>query len=83
MIKRMARKRLKQIEQNIDELREIYRIIEVRPCKNDEDLRNKDKELNSLLRKIYALERDKEEYRCTGGSIEGNLEYDFESPEAT
>lgn len=82
MIKRMARKRLKQIEQNIDELREIYRIIEVRPCKNDEDLRNKDKELNSLLRKIYALERDKEEYRCTGGGMEGHVEYDFDSQDA-
>jgi hypothetical protein len=82
MIKRMARKRLKQIEEDIDELREIYRIIEVRPCKNDEDLLNKDKELHSLLRKIYALERDKEEYRCTRSGIEAQVEHDFDSPDA-
>ena len=75
MIKRMARKRLKQIEQDIDALREVYRIVEVRPCRNDEDLRNKDKELNSLLRKIYALERDKEEHRCSG--TEGHVEYEL------
>ena len=77
MIKRLARKRLKQIEQDIDALREIYRIIEVRPCKNDEDLKKKDRDLSSLLRKIYALERDKEEYRCSRGGIAGNVEYDF------
>lgn len=77
MIKRLARKRLKQIEQDIDALREIYRIIEVRPCKNDEDLKKKDRDLSSLLRKIYALERDKEEYRCSRGGIVGNVEYDL------
>jgi hypothetical protein len=75
MIKRIARKRLKQIEQDIDALREVYRIVEVRPCRNDEDLRTKDKELNSLLRKIYALERDKEEHRCSGP--EGHVEYEL------
>ncbi len=76
MIKRIARKRLKQIEQDIDALREIYRIIEVRPCKNDEDLKKKDRDLTSLLRKIYALERDKEEHRCTPGGTEGIVEYE-------
>jgi hypothetical protein len=77
MIKRLARRRLKQIEQDIDALREIYRIIEVRPCKNDEDLKKKDRDLGSLLKKIYALERDKEEYRVSAGGLEGNVEYDL------
>lgn len=77
MIKRLARRRLKQIEQDIDALREIYGIIEVRPCKNDEELKKKDRDLSSLLKKIYALERDKEEYRCSPGGIEGNVDYDL------
>ena len=77
MINRVARKRLKKIQKQIDRLRADYNKMELRPCLSDLDLKAKDAALTSLLEKIYELEEDKLEYRRTRGGIKDNAEYEW------
>ncbi len=77
MLNRVARKRLKKIQKEIDRLRADYSRIELRPCLTDAELREKDADLTSLLDKIYALEADKQEHKRTKGGIKADADYEW------
>jgi hypothetical protein len=77
MIDRVARKRLKKIQKQIDRLRAEYSRMELRPCLSDSELKEKDAALTSILEKIYELEEDKLEYRRTRGGIKDGTEYEW------
>ena len=77
MINRVARKRLKKIQKEINRLRADYSKIELRPCLTDAELKEKDADLTSLLDKIYELEDDKQEHMRTRGGIRGNADYEW------
>jgi hypothetical protein len=77
MINRVARKRLKKIQKEIDRLRADYSKVELRPCLSDAELKEKDADLISLLDKIYELEADKQEHKRTRGGIKGNADYEW------
>ena len=51
-------KTVKQIQKEIEKLRAEYQKTEFRPCHGDIDLFEKDKDLDSLKDKIYALEKE-------------------------
>ena len=77
MVNRVARKRLKKIQKEIDRLRKNYSRVELRPCRTDAELKEKDEALTSLLEQIYALEQDKREHKRTHGGIKSEAEYEW------
>jgi chromosome segregation ATPase len=59
MTKRQSKeKTVKQIQKEIEKLRDEHQKMEFRPCHGDLDLFQKDKNLSSLKEKIYALEKE-------------------------
>ena len=55
-------KTVKQIQKEIEKLRDNYQKMEFRPCHGDLDLIQKDKDLGSLKDKIYELEKERDTY---------------------
>jgi hypothetical protein len=58
-------KTVKQIQKEIEQLRDEYRKMEVRPCHGDLDLFQKDKDLGWVKDKIYALEKERDTHLYT------------------
>jgi predicted DNA-binding protein (UPF0278 family) len=58
-------KTVKQIQKEIERLRDEYRKMELRPCHGDSDLMQRDKDLGLLKNKIYALEKERDRYLYT------------------
>ena len=58
-------KSVKQIQKEIERLRDEYRKMELRPCHGDSDLMQRDKDLGLLKNKIYALEKVRDRYLYT------------------
>ena len=58
-------KTVKQIQKEIERLRDEYRKMELRPCHGDSDLVQRDKDLGLLKNKIYALEKERDTYLYT------------------
>ena len=58
-------KTAKQIQKEIEKLREEYKKMELRPCHGDLDLVQRDKDLDELKDKIYALEKERDTYLYT------------------
>ena len=56
------KKTVKQIQKEIEKLRDNYQKMEFRPCHGDLDLIQKDKDLGSLKDKIYELEKERDTY---------------------
>ncbi len=55
----------KQIQKEIEKLRDEYKKMELRPCHGDLDLVQRDKDLGVLKDKIYALEKERDTYLYT------------------
>ena len=53
-------KTVKQIQKEIEKLRDKYQKTEVRPCHGDTDLRQRENELEILKSKIYELEKERD-----------------------
>ena len=58
-------KTVKQIQKEVEKLRDEYQKTEVRPCHGDLDLSQKDKDLGWLKDKIYALEKERDTHLYT------------------
>jgi septal ring factor EnvC (AmiA/AmiB activator) len=60
-------KTVKQIQKEIEKLRDDYKKMELRPCQVDLELIQRDKDLDLLKDKIYALEKegDAHLYTCS------------------
>ena len=58
-------KTVKQIQKEIEKLRDEYKKMELRPCHGDLDLVQRDKDLGVLKDKIYALEKERDTYLYT------------------
>jgi hypothetical protein len=58
-------KTAKQIQKEIERLRDEYKKMELRPCHGDLDLVQRDKDLGVLKDKIYALEKERDNYLYT------------------
>ena len=55
-------KTVKQIQKEIEKLRDKYQKTEVRPCHGDTDLRQRENELEILKSKIYELEKERDTF---------------------
>lgn len=53
-------KTVRQIQNEIEKLRDEYKKMELRPCQGDTDLRQRENELDNLKSKIYELERERD-----------------------
>ena len=55
-------KTVRQIQNEIEKLRDEYKKTELRPCQGDTDLRQRENELEILKSKIYELEKERDTY---------------------
>jgi len=62
MTNRPSKETVKQIQKEIEKLRDDYQKMEFRPCHGDLDLIQKDKDLGLLKNKIYELEKERDTY---------------------
>ncbi len=58
-------KTIKQIQKELEKLRDEYKKMELRPCHGDLDLIQRDKDLGLLKDKIYALEKERDTHLYT------------------
>jgi peptidoglycan hydrolase CwlO-like protein len=58
MVDRGTRKRIKKIQKGINRLKGKVKKIELRPCHSDEELKQRDEEVQAFKREISELERD-------------------------
>ncbi len=63
--KQSKERTVKQIQREIEKLRDEYKKMELRPCHGDLDLIERDKELGLLKNKIYELEKERDTYLYT------------------
>ena len=53
-----SRKNIKNLQREMDRLKEAYKKIELLPCQNDAELKKKDDDLKALKKELYEVERD-------------------------
>jgi hypothetical protein len=77
MTARQTRKRLKAFARELKKLRKAFKKMELRPCQNDRELIQKEKDLKILMDKIMALEKDRDHYMFHGGGRRDGFDQDF------
>lgn len=60
--KQNKKKAIKNLQKEIEKLRDEYEKIEVRPCRGDADLHQRENELEILKSKISQLEKERDTY---------------------
>jgi chromosome segregation ATPase len=60
--KQNKKKAIKELQKEIEKLRDEYEKIEVRPCRGDADLHQRENELEILKSKISQLEKERDTY---------------------
>ena len=63
--KQPKEKTIKQIQKEIEKLKDEYKKMELRPCHGDAELFQRDKDLGLLKHKIYALEKERDTHLYT------------------
>jgi septal ring factor EnvC (AmiA/AmiB activator) len=63
--KQNTKKLIKEIQKELDKLKEDFKKMELRPCHGDADLRQREKDLEELKQRIYALEKERDQYLYT------------------
>jgi len=62
MVNKLRRKRAKEIQKEIDELRMILKKTEIRPCQGDVDLKERERDITALKSEIRSLEKECDKY---------------------
>ena len=57
---KIAKKKIKKLNKKIKEFEKAYHRMEMRPCKGDKDLKQRDVDLRMLRVQIYDLERERD-----------------------
>ena len=65
MTDRKTNKELKKFEKEIADLERLYEKLEISPCKNDKELKEKDQALNELRKEIRELEKNRDRLTYT------------------
>ena len=73
MIDKETRKKQKQNEKEISQLKKQIKKLEFRPCHNDSELKQKDKGIKTLREKTYGLEKEHDIYILKAGNIKHSL----------
>jgi hypothetical protein len=53
-----SRKTIKEIQKELNRLKDLLKEAELRPCHGDADLRQKQEEMEILKREIYDIEKE-------------------------
>lgn len=69
MIDKETRKRLKQIKKEIGRLKKQIKKLEIRPCRNDSELKQKEQDIRALNEKVYQLEKEHDSHILKTGKI--------------
>ena len=73
MIDKETRKKRKQIKKEIRQRKKQIKKLEFRPCDNDSELKQKDKDIKILREKTYGLEKEQDMYLLKPGNIKHSL----------
>ena len=60
MAERKVKKTIKDLNKKIKKLEKAFHKMEMRPCKGDEDLKQREIDLRMLRQEIYALEQERD-----------------------
>jgi hypothetical protein len=77
MASRQTRKQLKAIERELKKLRKIFKKEELRPCRNDPELIQKEKDLKLLMDRILSLEKERDRLIFHGGGRRDELDHNL------
>lgn len=69
MIEKQTKKRLKAIRKEIKSLKKLHVKLEFRPCNNDAELREKERELKALRQRINELEKEQDRCMLNSGAF--------------
>ncbi|MGD8386099.1 MAG: hypothetical protein PVG49_03085 [Desulfobacteraceae bacterium] len=69
MIDKQTKKKLRDIRKEIKKLKKNQRRMEFRPCKNDAELRKKERDLSVLRERISSLENAQDRCVLDSGGI--------------
>ena len=58
----MPKQTIKKIEKQIRDSNELLKVLELRPCQGDKDLKQKDIEIDELKAHITSLEKERDGY---------------------
>lgn len=56
------KKKIKQLQKEIDSLEKKLSQTELRPCKGDNDLKKREEEITELTKKIRILKKERDKY---------------------
>ena len=65
MTKKKDRSKAKKLEKEFDELNKVLTKMELRPCKGDTELKQKEEDIKELKEKINQLELDLDRHKYT------------------
>jgi len=63
MVNKEVKKKIKKIQNEINQLEKELKETELRPCQGDADLEQREKDIKVLKDKIYELERVADKYK--------------------
>ena len=73
MIDKKTQKKMKRIKKEISQLQKQIKKLEFRPCHNDSELKQKNKDIKTLREKTYELEKEHDMYILKAGNIKHGL----------
>ncbi len=73
MIDKETRKKLKQIKKEKSQLKKQIKKLEFRPCHNDSELKQKDKDIQTLREQTYELQKEQDMYILKAGNTKHSL----------
>jgi septal ring factor EnvC (AmiA/AmiB activator) len=69
MIDKKTKKRLKKIQKEIKKVRKELGKIELRPCQNDVELKQKEQDIRDIGDKLRGLEKEQDRFILDSGRV--------------
>ena len=63
MVNKASKRVIKNIQNEIDQLKKQFKEMELRPCQGDVDLEQREKDLKVLKEQIFELEKEVDKYK--------------------
>ncbi len=63
MFNKASKRVIKNIQNEIDQLKKQFKEMELRPCQGDADLEQREKDLKVLKGRIFELEKEVDKYK--------------------
>ena len=63
MADKKTKKKIKKIQNEIDQFEELFKKMELRPCQGDADLSQKEEDMRRLKDKINAKKMERDQYK--------------------